>query len=354
MSLKLLFLASLALSFQISATNVAKYTDTIGNVDVHIDIENAYTFDKINLSSEHVVKNGTKFEVSTSGIYQVSYKLNWKTSNKTRRQVMTYVEKNSSDIIDGSYSYGYARKINEAESATNEVTFFVEIESGDYLELLYKKNSSINGIAKTLPGESSISIWLIEEVVDTSVQTTCEGILLNDPNAATGFYTIDPDGLGSIEPFETHCEMDSHSGGWTLVAIRNRTGSPVQVDNITSLSSSASVISDAKWQVFFTDPDLEMYVINADGAWSLPDMYALRNANCTPLSGTLTARTLAHAETSGCNSIGQDYSLLSPGKYKSWLYDYSVNKFFDNRGGPWKGRATHAYAPSSRLYIYVR
>ena len=43
MSLKLLFLASLALSFQISATNVAKYTDTIGNVDVHIDIENAYT-----------------------------------------------------------------------------------------------------------------------------------------------------------------------------------------------------------------------------------------------------------------------------------------------------------------------
>ncbi len=36
--------------------------------------------------------------------------------------------------------------------------------------------------------------------------------------SSTGMYTIDPDGAGPIVAAETHCEMSTGGGGWTLVA----------------------------------------------------------------------------------------------------------------------------------------
>lgn len=48
---------------------------------------------------------------------------------------------------------------------------------------------------------------------------SCNAILQNDPEAASGVYTIDPDGRDDEhEPVSVLCEMDVDGGGWTLVA----------------------------------------------------------------------------------------------------------------------------------------
>ncbi len=56
------------------------------------------------------------------------------------------------------------------------------------------------------------------ETPDVCVAPDCNAILAGDPDAVSGNHTIDPDGGGPVEPFETLCDMETGEGGWTLVA----------------------------------------------------------------------------------------------------------------------------------------
>jgi len=46
---------------------------------------------------------------------------------------------------------------------------------------------------------------------------SCLEVQAADASAATGAYTIDPDGSGGEDPIETKCQMSKDGGGWTLL-----------------------------------------------------------------------------------------------------------------------------------------
>ena len=49
------------------------------------------------------------------------------------------------------------------------------------------------------------------------IQTSCAVVKSSQPNAPSGVYAIDPDGLGGAAEFNVWCEMQQDDGGWTLV-----------------------------------------------------------------------------------------------------------------------------------------
>jgi alpha-tubulin suppressor-like RCC1 family protein len=76
--------------------------------------------------------------------------------------------------------------------------------------------------------------------VATCDTTSCKGLLATNPAAASGVYTIDPDGVGGAAPFNAYCDMVGNGGGWTLIAM-TRSSSSVFSFSSTHWTSSTTL-----------------------------------------------------------------------------------------------------------------
>jgi hypothetical protein len=82
----------------------------------------------------------------------------------------------------------------------------------------------------------------------TCQSCTSAGVVLPDcaalkaacPNAASGTYTIDPDGPGPAAPFAAYCEMALAGGGWTMVAKMTNQDAKHWIDAKTSWTDAVA------------------------------------------------------------------------------------------------------------------
>ncbi len=75
-------------------------------------------------------------------------------------------------------------------------------------ETYYYKVSAINAV-----GEGELS----NEASASPCYASCKAILDAGESTGNGVYTIDPDGLGGVAPFDVYCDMTTDGGGWTLI-----------------------------------------------------------------------------------------------------------------------------------------
>ena len=201
-----------------AATNVAQYSDSVGNVNVNTSAPTPYIFDSTDINSDKFSVSNSQILISEDGLYQIHYSLNWGTTDNNRREVKTSLRVNGSTYL-GAASYGYARRVDLAGNATNSATVFAELNDGDYIELMHERSSTVTNQALSIPGETWISIQLVESYqASVTAPKDCAAILAADPSSSDGVYMIDPDLEGPIASFETYCDMTTDGGGWTLVS----------------------------------------------------------------------------------------------------------------------------------------
>ncbi|MND11943.1 hypothetical protein D3C87_347290 [compost metagenome] len=209
------------------------------------------------------------------------------------------------------------------------------------------------------------------KVIPTSASlkpVSCMDIKLRSPNAASGSYTIDPDGQAGVDsPYDVYCDMEFAGGGWSLVDVSPANGqkSLKQFANLAHISteiayggysgSNAQVMSAMQYGYRFTIPSPS--TVHFDRALT-------SSANVVQISdnqkfGTLMSR-MSFAPAYYIDKYSMAYSFSSNSIYGATnvkaLSDYSPTSFGngDRYDGYGMTLANGAYGNTGYFYTFMR
>lgn len=118
---------------------------------------------------------------------------------------------------DATYSLTTGNSnIKSTWSNTNSMSKGIKINDGHSVTIpannnIYSISLSLNGTGKMI-FTNNTSKWS-----PTPILKSCKDIINYFPLSASGVYTIDPDGTGTLPAIPCYCDMETDGGGWTLV-----------------------------------------------------------------------------------------------------------------------------------------
>lgn len=123
------------------------------------------TFDNTTFSNGVKLVDGTKFVVDRAGIYNLQFSVQLENADNQPNDIDVWFRKNGTDIPDSNTRFGLAPEKSALLSffATGTVNLFVQLNAGDYLELVWcttsvdaKLHYSAAGTAPTRPAIPSV------------------------------------------------------------------------------------------------------------------------------------------------------------------------------------------------------
>ena len=119
---------------------------------------------------------------------------------------------------DATYSLNSGNSnVKSTWSNTNSMYNGIKVNNGHTVTLpsntsLYSGTINLNGTTGKVLFTDNTSKWY-----PTPILKSCKDIITYFPLAASGVYTIDPDGAGILPSISCYCDMETDGGGWTLV-----------------------------------------------------------------------------------------------------------------------------------------
>ena len=179
---------------------------------------------------------------------------------------------------------------------------------------------------------------------------SCNDFILNGVNNGDGEYEITP--LTRTTPVMVYCDMTTLGGGWTLVANHRDYVSLNLSDYVTP--TQYNVLSDDLWVSILSTYTEGMMFIDENNIVSMISKVKLDQASCQRLEESqslLDMPNLWHDETSGCNLLASDYSVitLNSGQYGAALYNYSTRRF-----DVWGYPSNISYISQNELMYFIK
>lgn len=135
-------------------------TTTVINAPTPIDWDGAGSNRIIDPEYSHsTAASPSQITVNDTGLYEISYNVNWDTTANSRRTAFCQMYVNGAPVANVSQSYGYSRN-NTDDKETNSATYFYQFTAGDFYEIQCSSVGSAGSI-ETLAGQSYTAIQLI-------------------------------------------------------------------------------------------------------------------------------------------------------------------------------------------------
>lgn len=158
------FLTLMSFSAISLAADLIQINDTLGGQDVNFQTPTVLQFNNNDILSMGMTFDGSsRITVASTGKYQVSYRINWNTTDVFPRQIKTWLRLNGSQDLSQSESVGYAADNAAGPSATNAAMVILSLNAGDSLEVLAQRNGNQTGQVNTVAGASILSVINLED-----------------------------------------------------------------------------------------------------------------------------------------------------------------------------------------------
>ena len=175
-------------------------------------------------------------------------------------------------------------------------------------------------------------------LADCSVPASCVEIKAFDDSAASGVYTIDPDGDGGIAALQVYCEMTIDGGGWQLISVRHSDAGALFEDAICTEIDANCSGTVPKEQLGDTSPELLFATVDAQH-WLHLSGLAAPGANALMDVITLDRPLTTTSSCSGSQYCGQNLEpLVVEGSSDNFTPRFtSLPSQFSRLGGLWFG-----------------